>query len=653
MTTRPALRVLHFLPLVALALYGLAFAVAALGGGPLAGGDHPGQLYRVSQALTLGLAPWRLNPGWWAGYAELQYYPPGMAYLGALLHGASLGTLDAFAVYTLLLWIALLLPGFAVYALLVRVLGSPWLALPGGFLALTLSAGSKSGLEEGLRWGMVAARLGWGVLPLLALALHRWTERPAAPLVAAPLLAAVLLCHPAHWPAGVAIVMLAAWHGPGPRWARLCEGVLLAAAGTGLAGFWLLPLLAHRSMALPLAWGDHSLGALAGTIATRPLSLLLLALSGCAWLASWHRGAAGARWLSAWAPAVALLILADVFVAEPLGILWIPADRLLDSLFLAVILGACVALSFLHDLAPRVPAPAGALAFVALSVLLTFWEKGEGALSLWPRRGPDEWPKYDAVSARFQLPALWEALHAAPPGRVLFLRSSVPLEDWPDWWRPRTHVTALAPLLSGREILNGTFTHPSPIAGVVYSGSPANHPITKLVEERDGVTLFGEPLATLDARAFDALADQFLVSAAVTLAEDDGLVGFLERNPRYGAPAAIGPFRVFTSRQPHPLPEPAGRQRWRVDVPAHAGGWQPLGVAYSPLWRVRAADGPALPARSGELGLLEVRLPPGGPAPLDLEHVPGTAEWSGVALSAAAALGLAAIAYRRRTTGRR
>ena len=185
--------------------------------------DHPGQLYRLAHAITLGLAPWRFNPGWWAGYAELQYYPPGFAWLGALIHLAAAGALDLAAVYQILLWLAWLLPGAAVYALLRRALGDPWLALPGALVALTLSAGSRSGVEEGLRWGLIAARLGWGVLPLLALGLLRWaggTGRPS--LASAALVAAVILLHPAHAPAAVVLVALAALHS-GPRRPRLGE----------------------------------------------------------------------------------------------------------------------------------------------------------------------------------------------------------------------------------------------------------------------------------------------------------------------------------------------------------------------------------------------------------------------------------------------
>ena len=177
--TRAWLHSPAWLPALLLAAFGAGFGWRALGGGVLVFDDHPGQLYRLHHAIVFGLAPWRFDPGWWAGYAELQYYPPGFAWLGAALHRAAFGALSEGAVYQILLWLAWLLPGAATYALLRRVLGDPWLALPGAFVALTLSAGCRSGVEEGLRWGLVAARLGWGCLPLLAWSLLRWAEGAA------------------------------------------------------------------------------------------------------------------------------------------------------------------------------------------------------------------------------------------------------------------------------------------------------------------------------------------------------------------------------------------------------------------------------------------------------------------------------------------
>jgi len=625
---------------VLLAVYGLAFGWRALGGGPLAFDDHPGQLYRVAHALTVGLAPWRWNPGWWAGYAELQFYPPGFAYVGAALHYLTLGALGPVAIYQVLLWVTLLLPGVATYALLARVLGRPWLALPGAFVALTLSAGSRSGIEEGLRWGLVAARLGWGLLPLLALALIPWIEgRARAPRVAAVLLAAIALIHPAHWPAAIVLVLLAARHTPDPG--RCAATALLLAAGTGLAAFWLVPLLSSLSMALPLAWGDASLGALAGAIGQRPL---LLALAGASALVSWRAWRPDplprvTRWLAGFAPAMAVVIVIDRAIAHPLGLLWLPADRLFDSFLLALVLHASLALALLERRWPRVSAPVLGLAAVALAIALSAGHRPEPSLTLWPRAGANEWPTYPELAARLRLEPLWEAIRNAPSGRVLFVRSGVPLDQAADWRRPHTHVTALAPIYSGREILNGTFTHPSPIAGLVYTGSSAPEPIRMLVEQRDGVTLFGRPLEHLNAREFEPLAERLRISMVVAHEEDEGRLGFLTDNPAFSPPEPIGPFRLFRSREPRPTPLPAGAQRWTLTLTRPSAGWAPAAVAWSPRWQAQHG-GATLALRRDELGLLEVRAPGGLAALVTLMHRPGAWEWLGTLLSVASVIAL-------------
>jgi hypothetical protein len=187
-------------------------------------------------------------------------------------------------------------------------------------------------------------------------------------------------------------------------------------------------------------------------------------------------------------------------------------------------------------------------------------------------------------------------------------------------------------LYAGRQILNGTFTHPSPIAGLVYTGSPANRPLRLLVEQRDGVTLFGRPLSELSAEAFNELADRLLVSAVVALDEDQGRLDFVARNPAFTGPRRLGPFLLWSSQDPRPLPEAAGAQRWRISTSTRSGSWLSTGMAYSPLWRC-LAGGRALLTRRSDLGLLEIRIPPGEHETIDLEHRPGAAEWSGLALS--------------------
>src|SRR2546425_180124 len=136
----------------------VATASASLGGATLGFDDHPGQLYRLWHVMTNGPAPWAWNRGWWAGYPELQFYPPGFAYLGALLAWPTTGVLDVGTVYQALLWLAYLLPGVTTYVVLARLTGLRWLALPGAFVALTLPAGLAHGAACGRRSGAAGGR---------------------------------------------------------------------------------------------------------------------------------------------------------------------------------------------------------------------------------------------------------------------------------------------------------------------------------------------------------------------------------------------------------------------------------------------------------------------------------------------------------------
>jgi len=636
-------------PAVLLVTYAVAFGLAALGGGLLVFDDHPGQLYRLHHVVMLGWAPWRMNPGWWAGYAELQYYPPGAAWLGAAIQGASLGALGIPQSYEVVLWIAWMLPGITTFALLTRVLGSGWLALPGAFVALTLSAGSRSGVEEGLRWGLVAARLGWGLLPLLALSLVGWVEGARrAPLLAGLLIAAVILLHPAHAPAALALLALGAWLGAGDRPRRAAQAGVVAVVGLGLSAVWLVPLLVHLRMALPLAWGDGSPLGLLRQIGPRPLVVVLALTQLWAWLSARHTGvdSPAQRWLHAFTPAMVAAAALDALVAAPLGVLWLPADRLVDSLLLALVLGASLAAPGLTARLPRLRPAGVAVALLAGAVVLSGGSP-EPALTLWPSRG--QWPKYDEVVRGVKLDALWQTLREAPPGRILFLRSAVRLDYRPEWWRPHSHISALTPVATGRGIVNGTFTHPSPIAGLFYTGSASPRPITALVEERDGLSLFGRRFESLSAADFRAWAERLGISAVVASDEDVSRLGFLESSADFTLPRVIGDFRVYLARAPHPLPERIAPQSWRLALAPGAQGWRAVGLAYSPLWTADS-DGRPLAIRRDSMGMLEVEVPEGASS-IMVHHRPGPAERIGLAISILSIAALAVAAVSRAARG--
>jgi hypothetical protein len=630
-------------PLLLLAAYALAFAAAALGRSRAVLDDHPGQLYRAWHVVTLGPAPWSWNPGWWMGYPELQFYPPAFAWLVALAHAVSLGMLAVPAAYQALLWVVYLLPGLTAWLLLSRLLTAGWLALPCAFVALTLSLwpALMSGVEGGVRVGMAPARLGWALLPLLALVLLRWSEGtgPFPARAAVPLVAAVVLTHPAHLPAALALVALAAL-GVTPRAGRLAVAAGWLALAALLTAGWALPLLARLSSTRALAWGALTPSGFLETLRAHPLMLVLLVLAAVAW----RRSDEGpARLILRWPPAMAAIVLADALVLEPLGLAWLPAARVMDGFWLSVVLAAGLGAGLWRgravggrEFADWIPG----VAALAVSALLSL--AGRETLTLWPR--PADWPTAPATERGLRLPALWSALRAAPPGRVLFVRSGVPLAFGTEWWRPHTHVTALTPLEAGRAIVNGTFTHPSPVAAFLYRGHADGGAITTLVERLDGQRIFGQPLEALDAATWSRHARRLGVSAVVALDEDLPRLPGLADHPDF-VRRHEPPFVLWTGPAVA-LPEPLGAGRWRVPLAAIAGEWTPVPVAYYALWRA-STPGRDLETRRGEYGNLEVRAAAGTRA-IELTYGPGAPELAGLALSAAGLLAWGVLAARRR-----
>jgi hypothetical protein len=623
-------------PLLLLLGFGVVFAANTLGGSMRGFDDHPGQLYRLWLVLTNGPAPWALNRGWWAGYAELQFYPPGAAYLGALLAWPTRGILSLEAAYHALVWLAYLLPGVTTHVALTRLIGSGWLALPGAFVALTLSAGVTSGVEGGVHVGMVGARLAWALLPALLALLVPWIDghRALSPAVAF-VLAAIVLLHPAQLPAAIALVALAAGWRP-PRRDRALLALRTLAAAAALTAFWTLPLLARLAETRALAWGTLSAGELARPL---PLVLLALAVAGLTDRRSAFPSERAALW---WLPAAAGVTLLDRVVLEPLGMRFLPSDRVADGAWMALIVAAALAGARLAQRLPAaVPAPALGLGGVLVVALLSLRSE---TLALRPAAAP--WPALQSIERGLRLHDFWTALGRLPEGRLLFVRSGVPLVHGSEWWRPHTHATALAPMASGRDIVHGTFTHPSPVAALVYSGDAGRGPITQLAERLDGRSLFGEPLPTMDAGRFSARAERLGIVAVIALEDDVPQLAWLAESTVFRRRIALAPFAIFARESPVPLPSRDDAGTWRATLTGDAGAWVGVRLAYSPLWRAESAT-ERLQKRRGADGILEVRLTQ-PQQPITLRYAAGVPEIFGVAVTFATLVGWAAAAWKAR-----
>jgi hypothetical protein len=639
-------------PLLLLLAYGAAFAVAAFGRGVPGFDDHPGQLFRLWHALdrSLPAAAWTAdwNPDWWGGYPELQFYPPGFALLGGVLRAVLLWRPDVEATYRLLCAIVLVAPGVTTYALMARVLGDRWLALPPAFLALALSAHLPSGMEAGLRWGTLTSRLAAAWLPLLALAFRPWIEAGRRPRWAPPVAALAVLSHPSTLPA-VAVLTgtaaaLASLARPGRR-AAVETGAVAGLAGL-LTAFWTLPFLARRGWVVPLAWGDLAAAPVAHALG-RPVLLAVAAGALLAWAAVALRRRPFDAFLAALPVGLALVLLADEWLFRR-GWSVIEPARLLDGLAHAALwaagLTAGVAIERLVPARVRHGRALAALALVAAAAVLPEPAPAPATLARWP--SPDRWPTLAEIAARHELARLWEALRGGSD-RVLFVTSGVRLDRDPAWHAPHSHVTSLAPLRAGREIVNGTYTHPSPVAARFYVGRPAPpRRVESLVERLDGHRILGESWERLSPAAFDRFARRLRVGTVVVPLRDAPRARFL--GPLYRETAEAGGFALF-ERQDRPWPrvERITSRRYRVLVSPAGGVWIPTGIPAYPLWTVKSAAG-RLETRADDWGLLEFRVPV-DLFEAELVYREGWLEWSALALSAAGAAAWLAWALGART----
>jgi hypothetical protein len=644
-------------PLLLLLLYGTAFAAAAFGRGVPAFDDHPGQLFRLWHALDRSVpalawtADW--NPDWWGGYPELQFYPPGFALLGGAIRAALLWRPSVETVYRLLCALALLAPGLTTYALMRRVLGDGWLALPPALLALTLSAHLAGGVEAGLRWGMLTTRLGMAWLPLLALSLAPWIERGERPVWAPVLAALAVLTHPATFPAVTALIVLATALAlvARPGRATALTGGAVAGFAVLLACFWLLPFAARRGWVVPLAWGDLGAATVAD-LSRRPLLLAIGAGALGAWVAVGLRRRPFDALLAALPAALALALAGDAWLFAR-GWSAIEPARLVDGVVHACLwaagLGVGVGLERLAaGRGARRHRPPAALALVLLAAILPDPGGGARTLTLWPARA--EWPTLGEVTARHDVERLWQALRGGSD-RVLFLTSALKLDRSPEWHAPHSHVVALTPIRAGREIVHGTFTHPSPIAARFYTGEATPPPRLRTLAERlDGRRLLGEPWERLTPDAFDRFARRLRVGTVVVPLGDVPRARFL--GPTYAQAAEAAGFALFERRdRPWPRVERITSRRYRVLVSPTGGVWIPTGVLAYPLWRVKSAAG-ALETRVDDWGLLQFRVPV-DLFEAELVYGEGWLEW--LALAASVAGGGAWLAWalraRRRAGG--
>jgi hypothetical protein len=604
-------------------------------------GDNPGQFMRLWYPTRVSHQLLGWNPLWYAGYPELQFYPPGFVLLGWLLDRLTLGRLSPFALYQLVFFLAYLLPGISVYALASQVSGRRWVGVICGGLAL-IFAGMWGGATA-VFVGLVAERLAFGLVPLIMFvgwrALH--ASRPLRWWLATSLaLAATVLMHPFHAVAALSFLGVAALLLP-RRWSHLRDLAFASVASLGLVAFWLLPLLLHHSYATPMlrAELDQTLEWLFNSDVLLYVAVSLLVPFALFVHRNWSFTVFVLSTVVTAVGLVLFILFDHLVLIEKLGFYLLDPVRFTAEVYLELVLLAGLGLAHLPIWLAQGRWRKGGALFGGLVLVAVLAWLGQPFLGLLrDQRDPAHF--LGQARQSFPLDATWQVLQS-DAGRVLFTSYYLDLGETP------TALKAATPFFAERSMIGGTFSHWSPVARALWVGSTDVALLPGRVELTDNVSLAGRSWADwTDADFFD-LCHRLYVTTIVTTWDDVNARTFLDAAPHFQSFYSNDLFVLYRVLDPMPgLVEAQGatvallRARpvaldLRVSE-ATAGATLHIRLTDYPLWQVQAG-GQSLSHDADDLGLMTVSLP-AGTYELSVRYLPGPTERLGAWISLGAAV---------------
>ena len=592
--------------------------------------DHPTNVFHLwfarTQAGPFAGDPW--NPWLNAGKPAYYLYPPGWLILAWALDAITFRAIDLLVFYRLFVLLLFLLPGLSAFAFLRALRTHPLVAAVWGLVANIAVVSHGHGDYGGfLMRGMLNARLAWTLAPLVLLGLTRTFDprrglRPAAATGLA--LGALLLCHP--WHAVVPVLVAILWACASLRGrdrlsltTALGRLILVGAVALGLAMFWLLPTLEQRAfMRRGTLWHINVLPMLRHWIRQHWALLTAGALAGVS-----LRGLKGTvrrtRDMVFAVPVLALFIAAVLGVVQRAGYApMFEARRFKDDLILGLILLGGLGMQAVVGpgrFRPLRIIAAGLLAVACGWSTLTL-RPGEARWSTCYREDPPvRWLDGEVTDA-LRLDDLWPLLRGRP-GRVLFTAATIHAERG----RGEAHLMTLTPVFTGREIVNGTSTHHTPVSVFLQTGTSAGR-TERLAEKHDNQHLFGiyyssrEPA---DRRRFLDACRALDVTDIVVHEEENRVLRFLGRIDAIRPRTTVGPFHVFeVPRTPAILTDgrlavPYRGEAWwhgaPLAVPPDQRGRAVLSVPYQRQWALRTGDGTTLPITESVEGLIQFDAP--------------------------------------------
>jgi hypothetical protein len=246
------------------------------------------------------------------------------------------------------------------------------------------------------------------------------------------------------------------------------------------------------------------------------------------------------------------------------------------------------------------------------------------------------------AEAKYNLPEIW-GMVATTPGRVLFTSHYGHLFDVP------TTLKAITPILTGREIVGGTFGLRSPIASLLWSGQLTPAMLRGKIEAEDDKTLAGAAWEAMSDDFLFELTRRFNVTLIVTTATDVRARAFLDASARFKPLWSNGLFTFYGVGDYEPAWVEAEQatatvsryERTAIDIQineARPDATLAIKVANYPLWQAEV-DGQPLPIHTDAYGLMRLSLPPGSYT-VRLRYGPGWPERLGGMITLATVVGM-------------
>lgn len=525
--------------------------------------DHPGKYYQFFQTITHTRNAGdflSMNWGWYGGYPDNLFYPPGLQLLGCFLDILSFQYFDIQILYNLIVLICLIsLPILTFYSF--YRLNKSWI------IALFISTGSVfmyggfSDIHEGVLTGLLNSRLSLSLFPLVFSLLIQPGLLSAKNIKVGLLVGLQFLLHPVH---GFFSLLFVFWteffreEGSIKKWCyalfHIISCIIL------LNGFWLAATFLYSDSVYPLRVLHCSLTSMVKSYLNNGNLTIVIPIAVIACFLFYRK--TEKKSFGIWGLFLIVFFLFEICL-HFFSFRYIDIYRLHDSyFFLAFLILALLfteTLTFEDLFTGRKRFLHYCICIILMVIILNPLSIIRYKIAVHSDSAPSTfyWGQYDE---RTKLERLWKILSKGK-GRTLFLFGEIYRSN-----NFRSHVMCIAPLFSDIHMMGGTFTHISPIFARMIEGIPPDKPyISVFIEKSLSHGIFGMSWDNLDVAKFTSILQHYMIDRVVVVAQQERLVrtmkSIFHRHRR------IGNFIVFRTDEPGDIVEsdlPENSTHWSI-----------------------------------------------------------------------------------------